>query len=76
MPSGPPLGITCHFAPRTKPRCCIGLVELHRLNGLSGGPEPAFQRIVEITGDGGVGMHHQVLADETRGVGKAVREVG
>ena len=20
MPSGPPLGITCHFAPRTKPR--------------------------------------------------------
>ena len=67
-------GITCHFAPRTKPRLGVRLVELHRLDRLSGRAEPTFQRLVEIPRDRGVGMHHQVLADEPRGIGEAVRE--
>ena len=39
------------------------------------GPLYAFERLVEDAGDHGVGMEHQVLADQPAAVGQAVGKV-
>ena len=56
------------LAPAHEAARLVRLVELHRLDRLARRPEPALERLVVEPDDRRVGMHHEALADEARGV--------